>query len=152
LWDVLEHTFEPLATLQQVNELLKPGGMIACTVPNERSLDRYLFGATWVGYDTPLHLTVFSPDTLRRMLHKAGFQVLHMQCGFGGYYSFTASLNIWLNRYISSRRMRHILLRLLYLPGMRFPLEPYFQILDWLGWGNELLVVACKPDQSSKGD
>ncbi|MFQ5580527.1 MAG: class I SAM-dependent methyltransferase, partial [Nitrospiria bacterium] len=144
MWDVLEHTFEPLATLQQAHDLLKPGGIVACTVPNEHSFDRLLFGATWVGYDAPRHLTVFSPDTLRRALVKAGFQVLTLRCGFGGYFSFISSFTIWLNRNVSSRRVREALLRLVHLPGLRLPFAPFFGGLDWIGWGNELFVVGRK--------
>ena len=146
MWDVLEHTFEPLETLQQVYQLLKPGGIVVCIVPNEHSLDRYLFGDAWVGYDAPRHLTVFSPETLERMVHTTGFQILRLRCGFGGYFSWATSLKIWLHRRQVSPWLRRALLGLVYLPGMRLPFEPYFKGLDRLGWGNELLVVARKPD------
>ncbi|MBI1880156.1 MAG: class I SAM-dependent methyltransferase [Chloroflexi bacterium] len=144
MWDVLEHTFEPLDTLRQIHALLQPNGIVAMIVPNDHSLDRYLFGPTWVGYDTPRHLTVFAPETLRRMLAEAGFEVVTIRCGFGGYYSFTTSLKIWLNRSVSAGWLRRAILALAYLPGMRLPFEPYFRLLDRLGWGNELLVVGRK--------
>jgi hypothetical protein len=31
-----------------------------------------------------------------------------------------------------------------HFPGMRLPFEPYFRLLDRLGWGNELLAVGRK--------
>jgi 2-polyprenyl-3-methyl-5-hydroxy-6-metoxy-1,4-benzoquinol methylase len=144
MWDVLEHTFEPLETLRHLYTLLKPNGIVVCIVPNDHSLDRHLFGATWVGYDAPRHLTVFEPQTLHRMFSAAGFQVLHLYCGFGGYYSFTTSLRIWLNRYVTAAWLRRAILSMAHFPGMRLPFEPYFRLLDRLGWGNELLAVGRK--------
>ncbi len=145
MWDVLEHTFEPLITLQQIHSLLQPGGIVVAIVPNDRSLDRHLFGPAWVGYDAPRHLTVFSPQTLQRMIEKAGFEVIELRCGFGGYFSFVTSLRIWLNRYGTSPHLRKMILRLVNFPGMRLPFEPFFKMLDLTGWGNELLVIGRKP-------
>jgi SAM-dependent methyltransferase len=71
----LEHVHSPRGTLSKIGELLKPGGRAVFWVPNAASLDARLFGAFWRGLDAPRHLYVFTPDTMRRLLSSAGFQL-----------------------------------------------------------------------------
>ena len=144
LWDVLEHTFNPLDILIEAHRILKPEGIVVCIVPNADSLDRYLFRASWVGYDAPRHLTIFSPSTLRALFYKAHFQIDCLRCDYGGYFSFITSLRIWLNRFVASAIIRQIILHLVNLPGMRLPFEPIFKSLDYFGYGNELLIIGRK--------
>lgn len=145
LWDVLEHTHQPLATLGEVRRILQPGGVVALSVPNFRSLDRLVFGQFWIGYDAPRHLYVFSTDTLRALLSKAGFEVLCLRAGFGGYFGTVLSIKRWANHYIQSRAIQRALYTLLDAHGARLPVQPVFSLLDWMGWGNELVGVARKP-------
>jgi SAM-dependent methyltransferase len=74
---VLEHFYDPNEALQHCNRLLKPNGLLAVEVPNIlkpfRSLDHYFFRY--------VHLSNFSPQTLRAMLEKHGFQSLHLDEG-----------------------------------------------------------------------
>lgn len=74
---VLEHFYDPNEALQHCRLLLKKNGIIAIEVPNVlkpfRSLDRY-----FLRY---VHLSSFSPQTLRAMLEKHGFQPLHLEEG-----------------------------------------------------------------------
>jgi SAM-dependent methyltransferase len=75
-WDVLEHLPDPVATLRRARELLKPGGIVAATVPNATSAVARLSGRRWFGYKTAgEHLQFFSPTTLRRSFEAAGFTV-----------------------------------------------------------------------------
>ncbi len=70
----LEHVHSPLATLQAIKKLLKPGGRAVFWVPNAKSLDARLFGSYWRGLDAPRHLYIFTPDTLRKLLDAAGMK------------------------------------------------------------------------------
>ncbi|WP_164103753.1 methyltransferase domain-containing protein [Candidatus Laterigemmans baculatus] len=72
-WMVLEHVPDPLAFLSLAHRTLTPGGVLAVSVPNAASLERWMFGRYWQGYDPPRHLQVFSASELRRVLHRVGF-------------------------------------------------------------------------------
>ncbi len=146
LWDVLEHTFDPLETLQSIHRLLEVNGIVVIAVPHYESWDRQLFGRHWIGYDAPRHLHVFSRDVLRDMLARAGFDVVRAECAFGGYYTFSASLRLWIKQQVRHQGARKIWLRLLDVPGLRLPFIPLTAIVDRLGRGNKLTVVARKTD------
>jgi SAM-dependent methyltransferase len=75
LVDVLEHVHDPLDLLVHVRRRLGPGGRLAVTVPNVDGPGARWFGPGWAGLDLPRHLTHFGPQTLRRMLDRAGFCV-----------------------------------------------------------------------------
>ncbi len=144
MWDVLEHTYDPLLILRILNTRLVPGGTVVLTVPHWESWDRKLFGDYWIGYDAPRHLHVFTREVLGKLLNKAGYEVLHMRCAFGGYYTTLPSFKHWANVNISAEKARHFLYRVFSIPGMRYLTLPYDVILDILGLGNKLLVIARK--------
>lgn len=77
LFQVLEHFHDPVDAMTKIQLLLAPGGIIVLDVPNIRkpfrSLDRY-----FLRY---VHLSYFSPGTLRRLLAVGGFEVLHLDEG-----------------------------------------------------------------------
>ena len=104
--DVLEHVVDPLATLQRVHALLRPGAALAIAVPNQRCLltlavgayaraggpkARDLLGRLYV----PPHLHYFTPRTLRRMVEAAGFRIADLSQG-----------RVYLGRYRMSLAMR----------------------------------------------
>jgi SAM-dependent methyltransferase len=76
MWHALEHVHDPLAVLTAARRLLAPGGRLLIAVPNIASTAFRWFGPSWFGLDLPRHLTHFTPPTLRRMLERAGFQVV----------------------------------------------------------------------------
>ena len=143
LFDVLEHTFEPAATLRRVWRLLRPGGIVAITLPNWESLDHAIFGRYWVGYDAPRHLECFPHNVLSDMLVQAGFVIEDDRCVFGGYFTFTTSLRTWLRACAGS--MAPALESLMDFPGLRLPFEPFFSLLERRGAGGIRFVVARKP-------
>lgn len=154
LWDVLEHTFNPVETLQTIHRLLEVNGIVVIAVPHYESWDRLIFGRHWIGYDAPRHLYVFPRDVLRDMLVRIGFDVVHIRCAFGGYYTFTASLRLWINQHVRHQPVRRLWLRLLDVPGLRLPFTPITAIADRLGRGNKLTIVARKvePENSAVDD
>lgn len=74
MWQSLEHAHEPLDVLRDAYRLLTPNGRLLLTVPNLESLSARWFGSNWYGLDVPRHLTHFTPETLRGMLQRAGFE------------------------------------------------------------------------------
>jgi SAM-dependent methyltransferase len=75
----LEHVHDPLGALRAARCLLKPGGRIVVSVPNLAGLPFRWFGTSWIGLDTPRHLTHFTPGTLGHALQVAGFRVERMR-------------------------------------------------------------------------
>jgi 2-polyprenyl-3-methyl-5-hydroxy-6-metoxy-1,4-benzoquinol methylase len=72
LWSVMAHLAEPVADLRMLRRLLAPDGMLLILTINAGSLLLKAQGAEWGGF-TPNHLKFFSPATLTRVLHLAGF-------------------------------------------------------------------------------
>jgi SAM-dependent methyltransferase len=79
-WQTLEHITDPMAVLEEMNRLLRPGGVLALSLP----------GATYIRFKTGMvkrfrprggglphtHLYYFSRDTARKYLERAGFRVM----------------------------------------------------------------------------
>jgi SAM-dependent methyltransferase len=72
LWSVMAHLAEPVADLKMLRGLLAPDGMLLILTVNANSLLLKAQGEEWGGF-TPNHLKFFSPATLTRALHLAGF-------------------------------------------------------------------------------
>jgi SAM-dependent methyltransferase len=75
---VIEHLPDPIHTLTQLRSLLSPRGRLLLTTPNALSLGARIFGAFWRGLEPPRHFNVFSPDSLRQALERAGFHIGRM--------------------------------------------------------------------------
>ena len=73
LYHVIEHLPNPHHCLQLIYKKLKRGGEIVLGTPNAKSMVSKIFGIHWYNLDVPRHLFVFSPDTLSRLVDKAGF-------------------------------------------------------------------------------
>ncbi len=75
---VLEHVHDPHAFLLRAKELLKRDGTIYLEVPNVESVSQKLSGKYWFPWETPRHLFLYSPNTLRKQIEKAGFSMIKM--------------------------------------------------------------------------
>ena len=75
---VLEHIHEPLAFMEEIRRILKPGGKLYVEVPNTASFNFHRFGREWFHLDAPRHICSYSPYSLRYLLSKAGFKVKHL--------------------------------------------------------------------------
>jgi len=78
LGHVIEHLPDPIRTLIMLRSLLDTGGRLVLTTPNALGLGSRIFGASWRGLEPPRHFNVFSPDSLRQALNRAGFHVERM--------------------------------------------------------------------------
>lgn len=76
MWDVIEHLDDPCETLAQAHRLLKKNGIIVIHTMNIDSLISRILGKQWPWY-MEMHLYYFSYRTLRKMLEKIRFDVLH---------------------------------------------------------------------------
>lgn len=75
----LEHVPDPQAVLRAARELLAPGGRLVIQVPNFAGWDVNYFGDAAIALDLPIHLTHFTPQTLRAMVERAGFAAVTMR-------------------------------------------------------------------------
>ncbi len=72
---VMEHVFDPRATLSECLRVLKPGGKLVMTTPNVNSVGAGEFGPYWRGWEPPRHLHLFSVEALKRLTHQCGFEI-----------------------------------------------------------------------------
>jgi len=83
---ILEHLYEPMKTLKRVSSALRPGGLLFVHVPNEVSLTMRIGnlymrarGRDWAinlsPTFSPFHVVGFSPNSLRKALNEAGFEI-----------------------------------------------------------------------------
>ena len=84
---VLEHIYEPQAFLQKVKDVLAPDGIVYFELPNFESYGRRTSREFWYPWETPRHVYMYSPETLRKQLAKAGFAIDRMR---------TAPGNLWI--------------------------------------------------------
>lgn len=79
MWHSLEHVPRPREILQAASDALRPGGLLAVSVPNFASWSFRQFRAQWTGLALPRHLVHFIPQTLGRMVEAAGLRVLSVE-------------------------------------------------------------------------
>ena len=118
--DVIEHFTDPLAALKEAYRVIEPGGLLYLVTPDVSSLAARLLGKKWWGL-RPAHLYYFSPETLRAMLERAGFEVVMIK-SFGR--AFTGKY--WASRLqnYSSRITRAIM-----------------RAMDRLGFSNKIIYI-----------
>jgi len=71
---VIEHVDNPPSALRKIFALLRPGGMLYLDTPNIDAPTHHQFGKYWRGLETPRHLVLFNPDSLRSLLRASGFE------------------------------------------------------------------------------
>ena len=77
-WMVLEHLHDPLGVLKRLADWSTPDATLAFSVPNAASWDFKVFGTRWYALHLPNHLHHFTPDTLRALLDRAGWEITHI--------------------------------------------------------------------------
>lgn len=80
LWiEVIEHIDYPVRELDNLRQLLRPGGIIYLTTPNFNSISRRILGGRWTVIDYPGHLTYYTPSSLRQLFERNGFERLSVR-------------------------------------------------------------------------
>ena len=75
LYNVLEHTHDPMKVCQEVQRILKEDGCLIIQVPNKDSLQYKIFKKRWAAFDVPRDLYYFEIGALTSMLEKVGLTV-----------------------------------------------------------------------------
>jgi len=128
-WDVIEHAREPLELLEAMRSRLAPGGLVALSTPNQRSILDLVAGAlyrasggrfTWAleKFYIEQHFLYYDPDTLADSLRRAGLELVEL------------------------RRELTDLRRLTLGPGLALVLRTLFAASRVLGRENRLFAIA----------
>ena len=72
----LEHEHQPFEVLEGLKETLTVNGSIIIKVPNYASVNRKIRGENWCGFRFPDHVNQFTPNTLEKMVTKAGYRII----------------------------------------------------------------------------
>lgn len=78
MWDVLEHTPDPISELKEVNRVLKKDGVVIINFPDVGSWMAKAAGRNW-WFFLSVHLYHFTPKTLTKMLEKSGLRVISVK-------------------------------------------------------------------------
>lgn len=79
LWDTIEHLHAPHEYVAKIARDIAPGGLLAITTGDIGSLNARLRGRRWRMIHPPTHLHYFATDSLRRLLDRHGFDVIHVE-------------------------------------------------------------------------
>jgi len=72
--NTIEHLPDPKGTLEQIHNIMNSKGRLLITTPN--------FRITHPQYVCPEHRFYFTIKTLRRLLEKTGFEIVHLRCPY----------------------------------------------------------------------
>jgi 2-polyprenyl-3-methyl-5-hydroxy-6-metoxy-1,4-benzoquinol methylase len=109
---VIEHLRDPLATLRECARVLAPGGRVLVVTPNAASDGARTFGGSWMAWDPPRHLVVFTPGSLDRLMRAAGFPAIEVRT-----VARSARINWRVSRQIQRRGRA---------PGMHCGFQPWY--------------------------
>ncbi len=70
MWHVLEHVPNLEETIQKIQALLNPNGILIIAVPNYNSFDAAYYKNYWAAFDVPRHLWHFSRNTMKKLFSK----------------------------------------------------------------------------------
>jgi 2-polyprenyl-3-methyl-5-hydroxy-6-metoxy-1,4-benzoquinol methylase len=142
MWDVIEHVPDPVLEARKLLSLLKPGGAVVMATPNVGSLRARREGANWHGFRVSQeHVLFFTPDTLGKVLRKAGFVNYRSDT-----YMIDERIRVLLNPWADCSNLP------VNIRGHRFyhiwepnPMTVMHSILEQMGFGHVLLGWAYKP-------
>jgi len=73
-FQVIEHLTNPFSFLAATKKLLKKGGVVIFTTPNNDSPLRKLFGSHWSVYNTSSHFVFYNKNSVLKTMNHAGYK------------------------------------------------------------------------------
>ncbi|WP_420629795.1 class I SAM-dependent methyltransferase [Candidatus Leptofilum sp.] len=144
MWDVLEHVYDPCVVLDEVGRLLRPGGIFVVNHPNLDSIDRYLFGRFWAGFELPRHLYLFPTKLLNDLMEQRNFRQVERNCLYGSHAGTSTSLRFYIQYVFGSGVLSKIFTRIALSKVARILSVPYFKVIDALKMGSNVTAVFQK--------
>lgn len=144
MWDVLEHVYDPRTVISEAARLLRPGGVLVVNHPNLESIDRYIFGRLWLGYELPRHLHLFPTTLLRQLMDEHGLAEVERRCLYGSYAATMTSVKQIAQMKPLLSKYRETLHRVLFNKALRIACVPYFTLIDRKLLGSNVTVVFQK--------
>jgi SAM-dependent methyltransferase len=74
IFQTIEHDSDPGGLLDEIYRILKPGGKLLLTTPDQEGMLPSFLGKRWHGWEIEPHLYWFSRKSLKFVLDKAGFK------------------------------------------------------------------------------
>ncbi len=84
VFEVIEHTADPIGFLKQVRELVAPGGLIALSTPNFGCDTAIAAPQEFMHFSPPAHVCYFNSTTLSACARMAGFEPAAIAACFAG--------------------------------------------------------------------
>ena len=146
LWNVLEHVYDPSATLHEVWRILRSGGLMIIRIPNPESLAARVFGKYWAGLDLPRHLFLFRKNLLVKMAEKAGFALVGTSSwGF----MWPTSVKYWQNGRVKNQgSIRSAIAQIVYRLSQNIIVRslsfPFWEFINRIGLGENVTFVFKK--------
>lgn len=145
LSNVLEHSLDPLDMLAHVSRMLKPGGSVWISCPNNNSWLRKLFGKYWINWHVPFHIFHFSKSSLARALSLQGFTVTATLVETPALWVSQSLLSRFFSRRgFMTKHMRNPFLIVMLMAIIRGLFFPALWIANESGHGDCLIVTARK--------
>jgi len=76
--DLIEHVRNPQNVLNEAASLLKPGGILLITTPDDSTMSNKLFGKKWPHYKTE-HFFYLNHKSIKMLADKCGFNLLDLE-------------------------------------------------------------------------
>lgn len=150
MWDVLEHVPDPKETLAEIARILKPGGLLALSLPNPQSVEARVFGDSWIGWDRPRHLFLFTPPVLRQYLSQSHLELSRIE-SLGGRLGLTLlSVEFLCKKHEIPESIWKPVLRLLYNPLLRLITWPLYRLGEKVNRTTSMTVFARYPGLESR--
>jgi 2-polyprenyl-3-methyl-5-hydroxy-6-metoxy-1,4-benzoquinol methylase len=77
VFDVIEHNNNASLFIRDIKRKVKKGGVLMITTPNAFGVSGKLLRSRWWVFNPKGHYVLFSPASLKNLLHKEGFKILH---------------------------------------------------------------------------
>ena len=145
LSNVLEHSLDPRKMLMDVRRVLKPGGQVWISLPNNQSWLRHAFGRSWINWHAPFHVSHFSAGTLSKLLDETGFnQTQVQQISPALWVAQSMIAHLFAKQGTKTWQLRNPFLTLLFMALARFVVFPKLWLENRRGRGDCLLAVATR--------
>lgn len=69
---VIEHNVDPIQTLKDVAQILRPNGIAILSTPNPNGWGAWVFRSRWINWHAPYHIHYFSRKSMQIAATKAG--------------------------------------------------------------------------------